>query len=109
MLVDSALICIQRSQAYTQAYLDFKQEINQSFGALVIFFDYAENNRNKVVTDEGSLGYGMAATDSLTDKEDATQQFCWTLTNFAVTMTANESNTAAEQQQQMATALQAMQ
>ena len=119
MLVDSALICIQCSQAYTQAYtqayLDFKQEVDQSFGALVVFFDDAGNNRNEVVTKAGPLGYGMAATKSLTDDDDAMQQFHRTLTNFAATMVANEkeytdqSNAAADQQQQMAAALQSMQ
>ena len=115
MLVDSALICIQRTQAYTQAYLDFKQEVDQSFGALIVFFDEAENNRNEVVTEAGSMGYGMAATDSLTDDDDTTQQFRRTLTDFAASMAANEkeyterSNAAATQQQQMAAALQQMQ
>lgn len=119
MLVDSALICIQRTQVYSQAYLDFKfkQEADQSFGALIVFFNDAENNRNGVITEAGSLGYGMVATDSPFDDNDATQQFRRTLTDFAATITteANDkkytdrSNTAANQQQQMATTLQQMQ
>lgn len=89
-MVDSALICIQRTQAYSQAYLDFKQETDQSFGALVVFFDEAKANRNEVVTKVGSFSYGMNDTDSLADDDDTTQQFCPTLANFSANMVANK-------------------
>ena len=44
ILVDSALICIAKTQAYKQAYLDFKHEQNQTLVHLKQFFDERDNN-----------------------------------------------------------------
>ena len=76
MLVDSALICIAKTQAYKQAYLDFKQETNQTLVHLKRFFDDRDNDRREVEEEAGSFGYGMnASTSESADDDEATQQF----------------------------------
>ena len=112
-LVDAALICIARTQAYKQAYLDWRQEQNQTFAYLKTFFEAREDDREEVKQEAGSLGYGMSAMDPL-DDGDATQQFKQTLTDFAASMAGQESqyteaaNVASQQQVQMAAALQSL-
>ena len=75
--------------AYKKAYLDFKQEADESFITLNIFFDQCENYRREVKDDTGSDGYGMNTT-KMTDNDTETQKFNNSLSQLAAQMTANE-------------------
>ena len=113
-LVNSALICIAKTQTYKQAYLNFCQETNQMYSHLKTFFDERDSDRHEVEEEAGSLGYRMN-TGKLLDDNETTQQFQKTLTNFATNMAKSKTNyskmvTAASQQSmQMTASLQHMQ
>ena len=74
-LRDAALLVINRSRAYNQAYLDFKREANQTFTNVKRFFNLREADRMEVMDEAGEHGYGMHATsgDPL-DNDAATRE-----------------------------------
>ena len=116
ILVDSALICIAKTQAYKQAYLDFKRETDQTLVHLKRFFDERDNDRREVEEEAGAFGYGMNAMENASaDDDEATQHFRRTLTDFAANMAESEtvySKISEETNQhtaQMAASLQNMQ
>ena len=94
---DAALICINRSGAYRQAYLDWKREPNQTYENLRNFFDTAEADLEDVMDEAQQHGYGGAATDAL-DDDAATQAFKESLTNLASAVNANQSANMANTQ-----------
>ena len=63
-IVDAALICINRVQAYKQDYLAWNQLPVQNYAALKVHFKQAERDRQEVEDEASAHGYGMSATDA---------------------------------------------
>ena len=111
-IVDAALICINRTQAYKQDYLAYKRLPVQNITALKAHFDIAERDRREVEDEAGQHGYGMNAM------EQNDRQLQQGLTDLAAAITLNETanNAAAgqgsdlqQQAQAMASSLNALQ
>ena len=100
-LRDAALLVINRSRAYNQAYLDFKREVNQTFTNVKRFFNLREADRMEVMDEAGEHGYGMCATsgDPLYD-DAATRELREELTNLSSAIRGQETENYAAQQQQ---------
>ena len=69
---DAALICIKRSQAFNQAYLDWECETPHTFVAtLKDFFELRDKHRDTLTAEAGQFGFGGNA------KENEDSQKSW--------------------------------
>ena len=112
-IVDAALICINRTQAYKQDYLAWKRLPVQNYAALKVHFEQAERDRREVEDEASAHGYGMNATDA------ADRDMQRSLTDLAAALTSAESANGAavannnsslnQQAQLMAASLQSLQ
>ena len=61
---DAALICINRSQAYKQAYLSYRQLPLRNYNILQTHFNQAERDRLEVEDEAAAHGYGGNAIET---------------------------------------------
>ena len=106
MIKDAALIALNRSQAFPVEYLQWKNEANQSYENLKVYFNRAMQNRTEITTEAGELGYGMGMMDIL-DDDEVTKRFKQGMTDLATAV--QENHKQQQQMQQMAAQLQQMQ
>ena len=84
-IVDAALICINRTQAYKQSYLSYKQLPVRNYTTLKTHFEQAERDRIEVEDEAGQHGYGMNAMES------ADREMQRSLTDLATAITSGET------------------
>ena len=100
-IIDAALICINRTQAYKQQYLAYKQLAVQNYPILRTHFEQAERDRKEVEDEAAAHGYGMMASTDAADLEmqRGLSDVAAALTSMAAGETANGSIAGAEQLQ----------
>ena len=89
LIADAALIAINRTQAYKQAYLAYKQLPVQNCLILRAHFEQAERDRREVEDEVGAHGYGMNAMEA------ADHAYQKGLTDIAAVLTHLSKNEAA--------------
>ena len=92
-IIDAALICIVRTQAYKQAYLAFKSLPLQNYTTLRTHFAQAERDRNEVEDEAGAHGYGMAAEAADREMQKGLTDVAAALTSMASGETVNSTIT----------------
>ena len=96
----AALICIKRSQAFNQAYLDWKRETPQTFATLKDFFELWDKHHNEVAIEAGEFGFGGSAEEN----EDSQKSWDKSVQHFAnadaahQAMISNLTHTSMQQQ-----------
>ena len=91
-LHDTALIVINRSGQYCQAYLDFKREVVQTYNNVKTFFNAREADLDKINDEAGKHGYGRhAAEGDALNNEAATRAFTKLLTDMAAAVQTREA------------------
>ena len=102
-IIDAALICISRTQAYKQAYLGYKQLPVQTYTILRAHFEQAERDPNEVEDEAAAHGYGMMAATDIADQQmqQGLTDVASALTSLASGETANGSVAGGNQMQAM--------
>jgi hypothetical protein len=100
-IIDAALICINRTQAYKQSYLAYKQLLVQNYPILRTHFEQAERDRREVEDEAAAHGYGMAATNAADrEMQQGLTDVAAALTTMATNETANGTSVAGTNQLQ---------